>query len=294
MPGKVKDAGNGHGKKAGAVKGNGGGPHKLPKHLYETELYRLQGELVKMQEWMRAEGARLVVIFEGRDAAGKGGTIQRVAQYLNPRAARITALPAPGERERTQWYFQRYIDHLPSAGELVLFDRSWYNRAGVEHVMGFCTKEEYFRFLHQCPIFERLLVEDGIVLRKYWFSVSDSEQQRRFRDRLDDPLRRWKLSPMDLESITHWEDYSRAKDEMFVHTDIPEAPWHVVESDDKRSARINMIAHLLSTIPYHQVREPALKLPARPLARGYIRVPRDMQAYVPDHAATLLTGNGKS
>ena len=286
MPGKVKNGG----KKAAQLEGR----HKLPAQLYETELFRLQGELVKMQEWMRAEGARLVVIFEGRDAAGKGGTIQQVAQYLNPRAARITALPAPGERERTQWYFQRYIDHLPSAGELVLFDRSWYNRAGVEHVMGFCNKEEYFRFLHQCPIFERLLVEDGIVLRKYWFSVSDSEQQRRFRGRLDDPLRRWKLSPMDLESITHWEDYSRAKDEMFVHTDIPEAPWHVVESDDKRSARINMIAHLLSTMPYHQVREPALKLPPRPPARGYIRVPRDMQAYVPDHAATLVTGNGKS
>jgi polyphosphate kinase 2 len=287
MSGKVKDGA----KKAAEQLDSS---RKLPRQLYETELYRLQGELVKMQEWMRAERARIVVIFEGRDAAGKGGTIQRVAQYLNPRVAKITALPAPTERERTQWYFQRYIDHLPAAGELVLFDRSWYNRAGVEHVMGFCTKEEYFRFLHQCPIFERLLVEDGILLRKYWFSVSDSEQQRRFRGRLEDPLRRWKLSPMDLESITRWEDYSRAKDEMFVHTDIPEAPWHVVESDDKRSARINMIAHLLSTIPYHQVREPALKLPPRPAARGYIRVPRDMQAYVPNHAATLLAGNGKS
>jgi polyphosphate kinase 2 len=243
---------------------------------------------------VRTEGARIVVIFEGRDAAGKGGTITRVAQYLNPRVARIVALPAPTERERTQWYFQRYIDHLPAAGELALFDRSWYNRAGVEHVMGFCTKEEYFRFLHQCPIFERLLVEDGILLRKYWFSVSDSEQQRRFRGRLDDPLRRWKLSPMDLQSITHWEDYSRAKDEMFVHTDIPEAPWHVVESDDKRRARVNMIAHLLSTIPYHQVRQPTLKLPPRPRAQGYIRAPRDMQAYVPDHAAALLDGNGAS
>jgi polyphosphate kinase 2 len=206
--------------------------------------------------------------------------------------AGIAALPAPTERERSQWYFQRYTDHLPAAGELVLFDRSWYNRAGVEHVMGFCTKEEYSRFLHQCPIFERLLVEDGIVLRKYWFSVSDEEQQRRFKSRLEDPMRRWKLSPMDLESITRWEDYSRAKDEMFVHTDIPEAPWHVVESDDKRSARINMIAHLLSTIPYHQVREPALKLPPRPPSQGYVRVPRDMQAYVPDHAAALLAGNG--
>ena len=291
MPGKVKDAGNGHGKKAAQQSDS---PRKLPRQLYETELYRLQGELVKMQEWMRTEGARIVVIFEGRDAAGKGGTIKRVAQYLNPRVARIVALPAPTERERTQWYFQRYTDYLPAAGELALFDRSWYNRAGVEHVMGFCTKEEYFRFLHQCPIFERLLVEDGILLRKYWFSVSDSEQQRRFRGRLDDPLRQWKLSPMDLESITHWEDYSRAKDEMFVHTDIPEAPWHVVESEDKRRARVNMITHLLSTVPYHQVRQPDLKLPPRPPSQGYVRAPRDMQAYVPDHAAALLDGNGSA
>jgi polyphosphate kinase len=217
-----------------------------------------------------------------------------VTEYLNPRLARIAALPAPTERQRTQWYFQRYVENLPAAGEMVLFDRSWYNRAGVEHVMGFCTKEEYSRFLHQCPIFERLLVEDGILLRKYWFSVSDEEQQRRFEARLHDPLRGWKLSPMDLESITHWEDYSRAKDEMFVHTDIPEAPWHVVESDDKRRARINMIAHLLSTIPYHQVKQPSLKLPPRPPAQGYIRTPRDMQAYVPDHAAELVAGGGKN
>jgi len=263
-------------------------PRKLPRQLYEAELYRLQGELVKMQEWLRAEGARMVVIFEGRDAAGKGSTIKRVAEYLNPRAAQIVALPAPTEREKSQWYFQRYTDHLPAAGELALFDRSWYNRAGVEHVMGFCTKEEYSRFLHQCPIFERLLVEDGILLRKYWFSVSDEEQQRRFLSRLDDPMRSWKLSPMDLESITRWEDYSRAKDEMFVHTDIPEAPWHVVESDDKRRARINMIAHLLGTIPYRDVKPPMLKLPPRPPSQGYIRVPRDMQALVTDHADGLL------
>jgi polyphosphate kinase 2 len=241
---------------------------------------------------VRTEGARIVIIFEGRDAAGKGGAIKRVTEFLNPRVARITALPAPTERERTEWYFQRYIEHLPAAGELVLFDRSWYNRAGVEHVMGFCTKEEYSRFMHQCPIFERLLVEDGILLRKYWFSVSDEEQQHRFKSRLHDPLRRWKLSPMDLQSITHWEDYSRAKDEMFIHTDIPEAPWHVVESEDKRNARINMIAHLLSTIPYHKVRAPDLKLPPRPPSQGYVRAPRDMQAYVPDHAAELLAGNG--
>jgi len=263
---------------------------RMPKKIYEKELFRLQAELVKLQEWVRAEGARLVVVFEGRDAAGKGSTIKRVTGYLNPRVARITALPAPTERERTQWYFQRYVDHLPAAGEIVLFDRSWYNRAGVEHVMGFCTKEEYSRFLHQCPIFERLLVEEGILLRKYWFSVSDSEQERRFRSRLEDPMRRWKLSPMDLESITRWEDYSRAKDEMFVHTDIPEAPWYVVDSADKRRARINMIAHLLSTVPYHDVRFKPLELPPRPAPQGYVRAPRESQTYVPDHAAEVLPG----
>jgi polyphosphate kinase 2 len=260
---------------------------RLPKHLYEDELFRLQGELVKAQEWVRAEGHRLVIVFEGRDAAGKGGTIKRVTQYLNSRVARVAALPAPTERERTQWYFQRYIAHLPAAGEIVLFDRSWYNRAGVEKVMGFCTADEYHRFLHQCPIFERMLVEDGILLRKYWFSVSDEEQQERFRSRLEDPMRRWKLSPMDLESVTRWEDYSRAKDQMMVHTDIPEARWHVVESDDKRRARINMIAHLLSTLDYHQVKLEELVLPDRPESTGYERPPRDTQDYVPDHAATL-------
>jgi polyphosphate kinase len=261
---------------------------RVPAKLYEAELLRLQAELVKLQEWVRAEGARLVVVFEGRDAAGKGSTIKRVAQYLNPRVAKIAALPAPGERERTSWYFQRYISHLPAAGEIVLFDRSWYNRAGVEHVMGFCTKEEYGRFLHQCPIFERLLVEDGILLRKYWFSVSDDEQERRFRSRLDDPMRRWKLSAMDLESITRWEDYSRAKDEMFVHTDIPEAPWYVVDSADKRRARLNMISHLLSTIHYHDVQRLPLQLPPRPKSTGYVRAPRESQTFVPDYAAQLL------
>jgi polyphosphate kinase 2 len=263
---------------------------RMPRKTYEKELFRLQAELVKLQEWVRTEGTRLVVVFEGRDAAGKGSTIKRVTEYLNPRVARITALPAPTEREQTQWYFQRYVDHLPAAGEIVLFDRSWYNRAGVEHVMGFCTKEEYGRFLHQCPIFERLLVEDGILLRKYWFSVSDSEQERRFRSRLEDPMRRWKLSPMDLESITRWEDYSRAKDEMFVHTDIPEAPWYVVDSADKRRARINMIAHLLSTIHYHDVQRRPLELPPRPPSQGYVRAPRESQTFVPDHAAELLAG----
>jgi polyphosphate kinase 2 len=263
---------------------------RMPRKIYETELFRLQAELVKLQEWVRTEGARLVVIFEGRDAAGKGGAIKRVTQFLNPRVAKITALPAPTERETTQWYFQRYVDHLPAAGEIVLFDRSWYNRAGVEHVMGFCTKEEYSRFLHQCPIFERLLVEDGILLRKYWFSVSDIEQEHRFDSRLEDPMRRWKLSPMDLESISRWEDYSRAKDEMFVHTDIPEAPWYVVDSADKRRSRINMIAHLLSTIPYHDVQPRPLKLPRRPASQGYVRAPRESQTFVPDHAAELLAG----
>jgi polyphosphate kinase 2 len=263
---------------------------RMPKRIYEKELFRLQAELVKLQEWVRTEGARLVVVFEGRDAAGKGGAIKRVTEFLSPRVARITALPAPTEREQTQWYFQRYVDHLPAAGEIVLFDRSWYNRAGVEHVMGFCTKEEYSRFLHQCPIFERLLVEDGILLRKYWFSVSDVEQENRFRSRLEDPMRRWKLSPMDLQSITHWEDYSRAKDMMFVHTDIPEAPWFVVESADKRRARINMIAHLLSTVGYHDVQRRPLALPPRPPSQGYVRAPRESQTYVPDHAGELLAG----
>ncbi|MEV3860667.1 polyphosphate kinase 2 [Streptomyces sp. NPDC050095] len=260
----------------------------MNKALYERELYRLQTELVKLQEWVRAEAARLVVVFEGRDAAGKGGTIKRVAEHLNPRVARIVALPAPTERERTQWYFQRYVERLPAAGEIVLFDRSWYNRAGVEHVMGFCTPAEHRRFLHQCPLFERLLVEDGVLLRKYWFSVSDAVQEQRFRRRLEDPTRRWKLSALDVESITRWEAYSRAKDEMLVHTDIAEAPWYLVESDDKRSARLNMIAHLLSTVPYREVAPPAIDLPRRPPATGYRRPPRDLQTYVPDHAAGLV------
>src|SRR5690349_1952769 len=235
----------------------------LPRKTYEKELLRLQTELVKLQEWVRAEGARLVVVFEGRDAAGKGGTIKRVSEHLNPRVARIAALPKPTERERTQWYFQRYVEHLPAAGEIVLFDRSWYNRAGVERVMGYCTPEEYRRFLHQCPNFERMLVEDGILLRKYWFSVSDEEQERRFRSRLDDPLRQWKFSPNDLLTRDRWVDFSRAKDEMFVHTDNPEAPWYVVEADVKRHARLNMIAHLLSVLPYERVPRPLIELPPR-------------------------------
>jgi polyphosphate kinase 2 len=277
-----------HGGKKTGKHARAGGAGRVPGPVYQAELLRLQAELVKLQEWVRAEGARLVVLFEGRDAAGKGSTIKRVTEYLNPRVARIAALPAPSDRERTRWYFQRYVEHLPAAGEIVLFDRSWYNRAGVEKVMGFCTKEEYGRFLHQCPIFERLLIEDGILLRKYWFSVSDHEQQRRFADRLNDPMRQWKLSVMDLESITRWEDYSRAKDEMFVHTDIPEAPWYVVDSEDKRRARINMIAHLLSTVPYHDVQRRPLALPPRPKSSGYIRAPLESQTFVPDHVAALL------
>jgi polyphosphate kinase 2 len=268
----------------------GGGSRKAAKlkpEVYEAELYRLQAEYVKVQEWVKAEGKRVVVVFEGRDAAGKGGTIKRITQYLSPRVAPIAALPAPSERERSQWYFQRYIQHLPAAGEIVIFDRSWYNRAGVERVMGFCTPEEHRRFLHQCPTFERMLVEDGILLRKYWFSVSDQEQQRRFRSRLEDPMRQWKLSPMDLESIARWEDYSRAKDEMMVHTDIPEAPWYVVESDVKKRARLNMMAHLLSTIPYVEVPAPSLELPPRPEPKGYQRPPREHTTYVPDYSATL-------
>jgi polyphosphate kinase 2 len=276
-------------KQAGTKDREKGSVPRIRKQDYEAELLRLQAELVAMQEWVRREGARIAVVFEGRDAAGKGGTIQRIAQYLNPRAAGIVALPAPSTRERGQWYFQRYVEHLPAAGEIALFDRSWYNRAGVERVMGFCTPQEHQRFLRQCPIFERLLVEDGIMLRKYWFSVSDEEQLRRFRSRADDPLRRWKLSPMDLESLNRWEAYSRAKDEMFVHTDTPESPWFVVESDNKRHARLNMIAHLLSTIPYVAEEPAKLEFPGRPPSTGYQRTPRELQHYVPDHAATLAT-----
>ncbi len=240
-----------------------------------------------LQEWVRAEGVRVVVVFEGRDAAGNGGAIKRITEYMNARVVRVAALPVPTERERTQWYFQRYLEQLPAAGEVVLFDRSWYNRAGVERVMGFCTPAENERFLDQCPAVERLLVADGILLRKYWFSVSDAEQQRRFRDRLGDPMRRWKLSPMDLQSVTRWEQYSRAKDEMFAATDIPESPWHVVDAEDKRAARVNMIAHLLSTIPYRKVGQPKLRLPARPPSTGYVRAPRGPDQAIPDHAATL-------
>jgi polyphosphate kinase len=263
---------------------------RLRRTTYERELRRLQAELVTMQEWVRDSRTRLLVIFEGRDAAGKGSAIKRVTEYLNPRVARIVALPAPTERERGEWYFQRYVAHLPAAGEIVLMDRSWYNRGVVERVMGFCTPQEYRRFLAQCPVFERLLVDDGILLRKYWFSVSDAEQERRFQSRRDDPMRRWKLSPMDVESIARWADYSRAKDEMFVHTDIAEAPWWVVEADDKRRARLNLIAHLLSTVPYAPVDRVPVELPSRPAAADYVRPPRELFHSVPDHSASLAAG----
>jgi len=261
---------------------------RLPKKAYEKELRRLQEELVKMEDWVAATGARIVVVFEGRDAAGKGGTIKRITQYMNPRITRIVALPKPTERQRTQWYFQRYIEELPAAGEIALFDRSWYNRAGIEKVLEFCTPEEHRRFLRQCSIVERLLVEDGITLIKYWFSVSDEEQERRFQARIDDPIRRWKLSETDLYSRSRWVDYSRAKDEMFVHTDIPEAPWYVVEADDKPRARLNCIAHLLSQIPYQPVDRPRIEIPERQSDEGYVRPPREAFREVPDHAASLL------
>jgi polyphosphate kinase 2 len=257
----------------------GGG--KLPRKRFEKELEKLQRELVIMQEYVRAEGLKVVVVFEGRDAAGKGGAIKRIAERTNPRALRIAALPTPTERERSQWYFQRYIAHLPAAGEIVLFDRSWYNRAGVERVMGFCTDAEYEEFMRTCPEFERMLVRSGITLIKYWFSVSDEEQERRFQARVDDPMRRWKLSPIDLESRARWVEYSRAKDEMFKRTDIAEAPWWVVEADDKRRARLNCIHHLLSTIDYRDLTPPPPKLPPREQG-DYVRPPMDTQRFVPE------------
>jgi polyphosphate kinase len=275
------------GEKKGAAASDPG-ERKFPTKVYEKELLRLQEELVKMSEWVKDAGARVMVLFEGRDAAGKGGAIKRITEHVNPRIARVVALPVPTERQRTQWYFQRYVEELPAAGEIALFDRSWYNRAGVEKVLGFCTPEEHRRFLRQCPIFERLLAEDGIHLIKYWFSVSDEEQERRFEARVHDPMRRWKLSGTDLYSRTHFVDYSRAKDEMFVHTDIPEAPWFVVEADDKKKARLNCMAHLLTQVPYEPKDLPHVKIPPRQGDEGYVRPPRDANTYVPDHAATLL------
>jgi polyphosphate kinase len=274
---------------AKSKKDNKNKPPKISNSAYEAELFRLQSELVKVQEWTKTTGARIVVVFEGRDAAGKGGTIKRISQYLNPRVARVAALPTPTERERSQWYYQRYIAQLPASGEVVLFDRSWYNRAGVERVMGYCSPHEYVRFMQQTPIFEQMLIDDGVLLRKYWFSVSDAEQLRRFHSRHSDPLRRWKLSPIDLESINRWEDYSRAKDEMMIHTDTQISPWYVVESDIKKHARLNMITHLLSTIPYEEVPAPAVELPDRLTpSNDYVRPPRELSKYVPDYASTLI------
>jgi polyphosphate kinase 2 len=261
---------------------------KLPRDLYEKELYRLQVQLVQMVDWVQRENRRVAVVFEGRDAAGKGGVIKRIVERVSPRAVRTVALPAPSDREKTEWYFQRYIAHLPAAGEVVIFDRSWYNRGGVEKVLGFCTADEHQRFLRQCPTFERMLVDDGIVLLKYWFSVSGKEQARRFEARIGDPLKQWKLSPTDLYSRSHWVDYSRAKDEMFIHTDIPEARWHVVESDIKRNARINCISHLLSSVRFEPLEYEQVKLPKVQSEDGYTRPPEDLYAKVPDASARLL------
>jgi len=257
-------------------------PQKLDKKFYESELGRLQVELVKLQEWVKNNGMRVIVIFEGRDAAGKGGVIKRITESLNPRIVRVVALPAPTEREATQWYFQRYVAHFPAAGEIVLFDRSWYNRAGVERVMGFCTDEEYREFMRSCPEFERMLVRSGIKVIKYWFSVSDEEQERRFQARIDDPTKRWKLSPMDLGSRTHWIEYSQAKDEMFKYTDIKQAPWWVVNSDDKKRARLNCISHLLGQINYKDLTPEPIELPTRQSDIGYIRPPFSDQTFIPE------------
>ena len=254
---------------------------KLPKKLYEKELTRLQRELVKLQEWVRHEGIKMCVLFEGRDAAGKGGTIKRIVERTNPRIVRVVALDKPTEKEQTQWYFQRYVGHLPAAGEIVLFDRSWYNRAGVEHVMGFCTQEEYEEFLRSCPELERMLIRSGVVLVKYWFSVSDEEQERRFQQRINNPEKRWKLSKMDLESRARWVDYSRAKDRMFQYTDTKWSPWWVVEADDKRRARLNCISHLLSLVDYEDLTSAELEIPSRQ-AETYIRPPMADQAFVPE------------
>ncbi len=259
-------------------------PNRLKRSVYEEQLKALHFELVKMQYWIKETGQKVVILFEGRDAAGKGGAIKCINEPLNPRGCRVVALGTPSDRERTQWYFQRYVAHLPAAGEIVIFDRSWYNRAGVEHVMNFCTDEEYEEFFRTCPEFERMLVRSGIILLKYWFSVSDEEQERRFEERSGNPMRRWKLSPMDLQSMSKWVEYSRAKDEMFRHCDIKEAPWWTVEADDKRRARLNCIAHILSSVPYQDVTPPPLKLPKRKKHKGdrYRRPPRSEQHYVPE------------
>ena len=257
-------------------------PQPLDKKRYEKELRKLSIELVKLQGWIRFKGLRVVALFEGRDAAGKGGVIKRITEPLNPRYCRVAALPAPTEKEKTQWYFQRYVAHLPSAGEIVLFDRSWYNRAGVEHVMGFCTDEEYEQFLRSCPEFERMLIRSGIILIKYWFSVSDEEQEHRFQDRINDPTKQWKLSPMDLESRRRWVEYSKAKDAMFAYTDTKQSPWYVVNADNKKRARLNCIHHLLSLIPYQDLTPEPIVLPPRQDDSGYVRPPFNEQTFIPE------------
>ncbi|MCK9211969.1 MAG: polyphosphate kinase 2 [Ignavibacteriaceae bacterium] len=256
--------------------------NNIEKKFYDTELERLSIELVKLQEWVKQEGLKVVVIFEGRDAAGKGGTIKAITQFLNPRICRVVALGTPTEKEKTQWYFQRYAPHLPAAGEIVFFDRSWYNRAGVEKVMGFCTDEEYKEFLRSCPEFERMIIRSGIVLIKYWFSVSDEEQEKRFQERINNPTKRWKISPMDLESRSRWVEYSKAKDEMFALTDIKQAPWYVVNSDNKRKARLNCVSHLLSLISYKDIKREKIEIPPRQNEVGYIRPPMTDQSFVPE------------
>jgi polyphosphate kinase 2 len=275
-------------KEAPPIAGNGNTPEsqkarrKIKNSVYEAELARLQVELVKLQEWIKHTGTKVVVIFEGRDTAGKGGTIKRIMERLSPRVVRVVALGVPTEREKTQWYFQRYVSHLPAAGEMVLFDRSWYNRALVERVMGFCSDDEYWEFLRTCPNFERMLIRSGIILIKYWLSVSDEEQERRFQARIHDPVRRWKLSPMDLEARVRWIDYSRAKDEMFKYSDIKQAPWYVVNADVKKHARLNVIHHLLSMVPYEDLTPEPIKLPPRQEDKGYVRPPFDYQTFIPE------------
>ncbi|MEN8116000.1 MAG: polyphosphate kinase 2 [Bacteroidota bacterium] len=256
-------------------------PKKISNKIYETELNKFQVELVKLQEWIKHKQLKVVVIFEGRDAAGKGGTIKRIIQTLNPRICRVIALGTPTEREKTQWYFQRYVPHLPAAGEMVLFDRSWYNRAGVEKVMGFCTNDEYWEFLRSCPNFERMLIRSGIILVKYWFSVSEDEQEKRFRSRINDPTKRWKLSPMDVKSMELFTEYSKAKDEMFAYTDTKISPWYMVDADNKKRARLNCIHHLLSIIPYKELEQEEIELPERKEAKGYVRPPLEEMTYVP-------------
>ena len=255
---------------------------KITKFDYEKELYRLQLELIKLSEWIKFNKLKVVVVFEGRDAAGKGGVIKRITQHLNPRWVRVVALPVPTEREKTQWYFQRYCNHLPAAGEIVLFDRSWYNRAGVERVMNFCSNEEYQEFLRTCPEFERMLIRSGIILVKYWFSISDDEQEKRFHSRLKEPHKRWKLSPMDLESRTRWEEYSKAKDRMFAHTDTKQSPWYVVNADTKKHARLNCIHHFLTLIPYEDLTPEPIKLLKRTEPKGYVRPPMEYQTFIPE------------